>query len=53
MKLVSAKEGKNIEDLFNTVGELALKRKGVGSAGTGTKVTASGAKENKKKKSCC
>jgi hypothetical protein len=54
LKLVSAKEGKNIDDLFNTVGELALKRKGViGSTNAGTKVTASTAKESKKKKSCC
>ena len=29
-KLVSAKEGKNIDDLFNTVGELAVKKKTTG-----------------------
>jgi hypothetical protein len=51
--MVSAKEGKNIDDLFNTVGEMALKKRpGLQSTNTGTKVTNTN-KDKKKKKSCC
>lgn len=50
LKLVSAKEGKNINDLFNTVGEMVLKGRTTGQASNGTKVTAT--KPNKKK-GCC
>ena len=51
MKLVSAKEGKNIDDLFNTVGEMVVKgRGGQNTMGGGTKVTA---KKPAKKKGCC
>ncbi len=52
-KLVSAKEGKNIDDLFNTVGDMALKRRpsqGSGAPNRGT-VVPGGKKE--KKKGCC
>ena len=52
LKLVSAKEGKNVDDLFNTVGEMVLKGRSTGGKPTGgTKVTAS--KKPAKKKGCC
>ena len=59
LKLVSAKEGKNIDvllrlfkDLFNTVGEMAVKKRGEGPTTTGgQKVT--GKKDKKKKSGCC
>lgn len=50
LKLVSAKEGKNIDDLFNTVGEMVVKGRGGQSNHQGTKVTA---KKPAKKKGCC
>ena len=51
LKLVSAKEGKNISDLFNTVGEMVLKGRSTAQNSTlGTKVTS---KKPAKKKGCC
>jgi hypothetical protein len=51
LKLVSAKEGKNIDDLFNTVGEMVLKGRSTGqNAPLGTKVSS---KKAAKKKGCC
>lgn len=53
LKLVSAKQGKNIDDLFNTVGQMALKRRvAVTSSNPGTKLPG-GKDKDKKKKSCC
>jgi GTPase SAR1 family protein len=51
LKLVSAKEGKNIDDLFNTVGEMVLKGRATQTTTGGSKVTA--AKKKDKKKGCC
>ena len=53
LKLVSAKEGKNIEDLFNTVGEMAFKKLAQGTPANtgGQKVT--NKKDKKKKSGCC
>lgn len=50
LKLVSAKEGKNIDDLFNTVGEMVLKGRTTGQSTGGSKVTS---KKPQKKKGCC
>lgn len=48
---MSAKEGKNIDDLFNTVGEMVLKGRSTGqNAPLGTKVSS---KKAAKKKGCC
>ena len=50
LKLVSAKEGKNIDDLFNTVGEMVLKGRTTNQKTGGSKITP---KTEKKKKGCC
>lgn len=51
LKLVSAKEGKNIDDLFNTVGEMVMKGRATGqNTPLGSKVTN---KKTQKKKGCC
>jgi len=50
LKLVSAKEGKNIDDLFNTVGEMVLKGRSTQSKVGGSKVVP---KKPQKKKGCC
>ena len=50
LKLVSAKEGKNIDDLFNSVGEMVLKgRLNSQVRPGGSRVS----KPEKKKKGCC
>ena len=50
LKLVSAKEGKNIDDLFNSVGEMVLKgRLNSQVKPLGSRVS----KAEKKKKGCC
>ena len=51
LKLVSAKEGKNIDDLFNTVGEMVLKGRLTNQLKTGASRVTS--KPEKKKKACC
>ena len=51
LKLVSAKEGKNVDDLFNTVGEMVLKGRSTGNKTGGTKVTPTS--KPQKKKGCC
>ena len=49
LKLVSAKEGKNIDDLFNTVGEMVLKGRTTNGP-TRSKVVP---QKPVKKKGCC
>jgi GTPase SAR1 family protein len=54
LKMVSAKEGKNIDDLFSSVGEMALKRRnGMQSSNLNTKLPNDKGKGSKKKKGCC
>lgn len=50
LKLVSAKEGKNIDDLFNTVGEMVLKGRQTANPSNREKVKA---QKPTKKKGCC
>ena len=49
LKLVSAKEGKNIDDLFNTVGEMVLKGRVTRNSTPGKVIP----QKPTKKKGCC